>query len=159
MPKSKVYIETTIVSYLLASPSADLIQAAHQQLTRNWWAGRNRFDLFVSRAVVAEAERGAQDAAARRVEALRGIPNLQFSRNVAALARRLMQSGTLPPKARLDAAHVAVAAVNGMDYLLTWNLRHLANAALRGKIEGVCRDAGTVPPIICTPEELMEPKS
>ena len=159
MPKSKVYIETTIVSYLLASPSADLIQAAHQQLTRNWWAGRNRFDLFVSRAVVAEAERGAQDAAARRVEALRGIPNLQFSRNVAALARRLMQSGTLPPKARLDAAHVAVAAVNGMDYLLTWNLRHLANATLRGKIEGVCRDAGTVPPIICTPEELMEPKS
>ena len=159
MPKSRVYIETTIVSYLVASPSADLIQAAHQQLTRNWWAGRNRFDLFVSRAVVAEAERGAQDAAARRVEALRGIPNLQFSRNVAALARRLMQSGTLPPKARLDAAHVAVAAVNGMDYLLTWNLRHLANATLRGKIEGVCRDAGTVPPIICTPEELMEPNS
>ena len=159
MPKSKVYIETTIVSYLLASPSADLIQAAHQQATRNWWVGRNRFDLFVSRAVVAEAERGAQDAAARRVEALRGIPNLQFGGNVAALARRLMQSGTLPPKACLDAAHVAVAAVNGMDYLLTWNLRHLANATLRGKIEGVCRDAGTVPPIICTPEELMEPNS
>ena len=159
MPQSKVYLETTIVSYLVASPSADLIQAAHQQATRNWWAGRNRFDLFVSRAVVAEAERGAQDAAARRVEALRGIPNLQFGRNVAALARRLMQSGTLPPNARLDAGHVAVAAVNGMDYLLTWNLRHLANAALRGKIEGVCRDAGTVPPIICTPEELVEPKS
>ena len=159
MPKSKVYIETTIVSYLVASPSADLIQAAHQQATRNWWAGRHRFDLFVSRAVVAEAERGAQDAAARRVEALRGIPNLEFGRSVAALARRLMQSGTLPPKARLDAAHVAVAAVNGMDYLLTWNLRHLANATLRGKIEGVCRDAGTVPPIICTPEELMEPRS
>ena len=95
----------------------------------------------MSRAVVAEAECGAQDAAARRVEALRGIPNLQFGRHVAALARRLMQSGTLPPKARLDAAHVAVAAVNGMDYLLTWNLRHLANATLRGKIEGVCRDA------------------
>ena len=159
MPKSKVYIETTIVSYLVASPTADLIQAAHQQATRNWWAGRNRFDLFVSRAVIAEAERGAHDAAARRVEALRGIPNLQFGRNVAALAGRLMQSGTLPPKARLDAAHVAVAAVNGMDYLLTWNLRHLANATIRGKIEGVCRDAGTVPPIICTPEELMEPKS
>ena len=137
----------------------NVIQAARQQATRNWWAGRNRFDLFVSRAVVAEAERGAQVAAARRVEALRGIPNLQFGRNVAALARRLMQSGTLPPKARLDAAHVAVAAVNGMDYLLTWNLRHLANATLRGRIEGVCRDAGTVPPIICTPEELMEPKS
>ena len=99
------------------------------------------------------------EAAARRIEALQGIPNLEFGRAVAALAKRLMQSGTLPPKARLDAAYVAVAAVNGMDYLLTWNLRHLANAALRGKIEGVCRDAGTVPPIICTPEELMEPKS
>ena len=159
MPKSKVYLETTIVSYLVAARSADLIQAAHQEATRNWWAGRSRFELFVSRAVVTEASRGAPDAAARRMEALQGIPNLQFGRNVATLARRLMQSGTLPPKARLDAAHVAVAAVNGMDYLLTWNLRHLANAALRGKIEGVCRDAGTVPPIICTPEELMEPKS
>ena len=159
MAKSKVYLETTIVSYLVAAPSADLIQAAHQQATRNWWAGRNRFELFVSRAVVTEAGRGNSAAAARRLEALHGIPNLEFGRAVAALAKRLMQSGTLPPKARLDAAHVAVAAVNGMDYLLTWNLRHLANAALRGKIEGVCRDAGTVPPIICTPEELMEPKS
>ena len=155
---ARVYLETTIVSYLVAVPSADLIQAAHQQATRNWWAGRNRFELFVS-AVVTEAGRGAPDAAARRMEALRGIPNLQFGPAVGALARRLMQRGTLPPKARLDAAHVAVAAVNGMDYLLTWNLRHLANAALRGKIEGVCRDAGTVPPIICTPEELMEPTS
>jgi len=154
--KSKVYLETTIVSYLVAAPSADLIQAAHQQATRNWWAGRNRFELFVSRAVVTEAGRGNPEAAARRIEALQGIPNLEFGRAVAALAKRLMQSGTLPPKARLDAAHVAV---NGMDYLLTWNLRHLANAALRGKIEGVCRDAGTVPPIICTPEELMETKS
>jgi len=132
----------------MAARSADLIQAAHQQATRNWWVGRNRFELFISRAVVTEAGRGDPDAAARRMEALQGIPNLQFGRDVAALARRLVRSGALPPKARLDAAHVAVAAVNGMDYLLTWNLRHLANAALRGKIEGVCRDVGTVPPII-----------
>ena len=154
-----MYLETTIVSYLVAAPSADLIQAAHQLATRNWWAGRHRFEIFASRAVIAEAGRGNPEAAARRMKALQGISNLQFGRDVAALAKRLMQSGTLPPKARLDAAHVAVAAINGMDYLLTWNLRHLANATLRGKIEGVCRDAGTVPPIICTPEELMEPKS
>ena len=159
MAKSKVYLETTIVSYLVAAPSADLIQAAHQLATRNWWVGRHRFELFISRAVVTEAGRGNPEAADRRLEALRGIPNLEFGRDVAALAKRLMQRGALPPKARLDAVHVAVAAVNGMDYLLTWNLRHLANAAFRGKIEGVCRDAGTVPPIICTPEELMEPKS
>lgn len=157
MSRPKVYVETTVVSYLAAKPSGDLIQAAHQQATRNWWAARHRFELFVSRAVVTEAARGDADAAARRIEALRGIPNLQFGPRVAALARRLMQGGTLPPNARLDAAHVAVAAVNGMDFLLTWNLRHLANAVLRGKIEAVCRDAGTVPPIICTPEELMEP--
>ena len=75
------------------------------------------------------------------------------------MSRDLVRGGTLPVKARLDAAHVAVAAVNGMDFLLTWNLRHLANAALRGKIEQTCREAGFVPPIICTPEELMEPKS
>ena len=92
MPKSRVYLETTIVSYLVASPSADLIQAAHQQATRNWWSGRNRFELFISRAVVTEAGRGNPDAAARRMEALQGIPNLQFGRDVAALAKRLMRS-------------------------------------------------------------------
>ena len=108
MPKSKVYLETTIVSYLVAARSADFIQAAHQQATRNWWAGRNRFELFISRAVVTEAGCGDPDAAARRMEALLGIPNHQFGRDVAALARRLMRSGTLPPKALLDAAHVAV---------------------------------------------------
>ena len=106
-----------------------------------------------------EAGRGNSEAAARRLEALRDIPNLQFGREVAALSRALIRGGTLPVKARLDAAHVAVAAVNGIDFILTWNLRHLANAALRGKIEQACRKVGFVPPIICTPEELMEPKS
>lgn len=93
------------------------------------------------------------------MEALREIPSLQFGPKVAVLARRLLQCGALPPTARLDAAHVAVAAVNGIDFLVTWNLRHLANAMVRGKIEAMCRDAGTVPPIICTPEELGEPDS
>jgi len=157
VPKPKVYVETTVVSYLVAQPSSDLIQAAHQKATRDWWAARHRFELFVSRAVLTEAARGDREAAARRIEVLQGIPNLQFGPKVARLARRLMHGDTLPPNARLDAAHVAVAAVNGMDFLLTWNLRHLANAALRGKIETACRDAGTVPPMICTPEELMEP--
>jgi len=157
--KPKVYVETTIVSYLTANPSTDLIQAAHQKATRDWWARRHRFELFVSRAVLSEAARGNVEAAARRIEALQAIPNLQFGPSVATLARKLMHSGTLPPNARLDAAHVAVAAVNGMDFLLTWNLRHLANAVVRGKIEAVCRDAGTVPPIICTPEELGEADS
>lgn len=156
--KSKVYIETTIVSYLVALRTEDIIQTAHQQITRQWWERRDRFDLYVSRAVVAEARRGNPDAAARRLAALRGIPRLAGGPRVVDLARALVQRGTLPVQARMDAAHIGIAAANGMEYLLTWNLRHLANASIRGKIEEVVRAAGMVPPIICTPEELMEPK-
>ena len=156
--RSKVYIETTIVSYLVALPAEDIIQTAHQQITRQWWERRDRFDLYVSRAVVAEARRGNPDAAARRLAALRGIPRLAGGRRVVDLARALVKRGTLPVQARMDAAHIGIAAANGMEYLLTWNLRHLANASIRGKIEEVVRAAGLVPPIICTPEELMEPK-
>ena len=154
--KSKVYLETTIVSYLVASSTHDIIQSAHQQVTREWWTRRARFDLFVSRPVLTEAGRGDATAAARRLETLTGIPVLSVSRGVTPLANTLLRSGALPTKARLDAVHVAIAAVNGMDYLLTWNLRHLANAVIRGKIEEACRKAGIRPPIICTPEELME---
>ena len=157
--RSKVYIETTIVSYLVASRSQDLIQSAHQEITRQWWAERTRFDLFVSRVVVAEARRGDIRAAARRLAALRGIPRLASGREVLRLADSLLRGGTLPAKARIDALHVGVAAANGIDYLLTWNLRHLANATIRGKIEQAVREAGMVPPIICTPEELMESTS
>ena len=155
--KSKVYIETTIVSYLVALPTKDLIQSAHQESTRQWWTGRTRFDLFVSRAVGAEARRGDARAAARRVAALRGIPRLALRREAVQLADDILRKGALPAKARVDALHVGLAATHGMDYLLTWNLRHLANATIRGKIEEAVRGAGMVPPIICTPEELMEP--
>ena len=155
--KPKVYLETTIVSYLVALPTQDLIQSAYQQITREWWERRDRFDLYVSRAVVAEARRGNRDAAARRLAALRGIPRLAGGRRVIDLATDLIRHGTLPVQARVDAVHVGIAAANGMEYLLTWNLRHLANASLRGKIEEAVRAAGLVPPIICTPEELMEP--
>ena len=156
--KPTVYIETTIVSYLVAVRTQDIIQTAHQQITRQWWERRDRFDLYVSRVVVAEARRGNPDAAARRLAALRGIPRLASSRRVVDLAQALVQRGTLPVQARMDAAHVGIAAAHGMEYLLTWNLRHLANASIRGKIEEVVRAVGMVPPIICTPEELMEPK-
>jgi predicted nucleic acid-binding protein len=143
--KSKVYLETTIVSYLVAVPTKDLIQAAHQESTRQWWAGRDRFDIFVSRVVVAEARRGNAKAAARRLGVLRGIPRLAGGRRGSRLAEALLRSGALPRKAEIDAVHVAIAAVNGIDYLLTWNLRHLVNAAMRGKIEEAVREAGLVP--------------
>lgn len=90
------------------------------------------------------------------MEALAWIPLLALDRRATTLATSFIRSGALPSKARLDALHAATATVNGMNFLLTWNLRHLANAAIRGKIEDVCRKAGFEPPIICTPEELME---
>ena len=108
--------------------------------------------------IVAEARRGDAKAAARRLGVLRGIPRLAGGRRGARLAAKLLRSGALPQKAEIDAVHVAVAAVKGIDYLLTWNLRHLANAVMRGKIEKAVRDAGLVPPIICAPEKLMEPE-
>jgi hypothetical protein len=156
--KSKGYLETTIVSYLVAAPTKDVVQAAHQQVTRQWWAARDRFNIVVSRVAIAEARRGDAKAAARRLQALRRIPRLAAGRRGASVAEGLLRSGALPRTAEIDAVHVAVAAVNSMDYLLTWNLRHLANAVLPGKIEEAVRAAGFVPPVICTPEELREPK-
>jgi predicted nucleic acid-binding protein len=149
----RVYLETTVISYLTALPSRDLVQAAHQEITREWWERRSRFELFVSEAVLEEAARGDAGAAARRLAAVEGIPVLEVGASVSGLADQLLRSSAIPA---IDAVHIAVAVVNGMHYLLTWNCAHIANAALRGKIEETCRGAGLLPPIICTPEELME---
>lgn len=145
-----------MVSYLVALPSRDIVQAAHQQITREWWEQRDRFDLFVSRPVLMEAARGDVNAAARRVAALQGIPVLSVSAEASDFADRLLRASVIPAKAEIDAVHVAVAVANGMDYLLTWNCTHIANARIRGKIEQTCRETGMHAPIICTPEELTE---
>lgn len=154
--KPKAYIETTIVSYLAASPSRDIVIAGHQQITTEWWERRDRFELFVSEAVVEEAMRGDAVVAARRAALLSGIPVLDLAPEVHELANRLVLVRAVPAKALVDAVHIAVAAVNRVDYLLSWNCRHIANAAVRGKIEQACRAAGLQAPVICTPEELTE---
>jgi hypothetical protein len=155
--KPKIYLETTIVSYLTARPSRDLITAAHQQITQQWWhTQRARFDLFVAPPVIQEAQAGDPEAAARRLAALQGIPLLTLSEEAAGLAQALIAPGPLPPNAVIDALHIALATVNGMQYLLTWNCTHIANAAIRSDIEDVCRAQGYEPPVICTPEELLE---
>ena len=152
--KLRVYIETSVVSYLTSAPSRDVVVAAHQQLTLEWWRRRERFELFVSEAVVEEAAAGNPEAAKARAAALSGTTVLKINAEVAALAQRMTTSGAVPPNAEYDAIHVAAAAVHGIDVLLTWNCRHLANALARGKIDQVCRAGGYVPPILCTPEEL-----
>ena len=154
--KSTVYLETTVISYLAASPSRDIVVAAHQQITRDWWDRRDRFELLISQAVLDEASRGNADVAARRMALLAEIPVLTVSDEVIEFAGHLLQRGVVPAKAHADALHIAVASVNRIAYLVTWNCTHIANAAVRGKIEGACRAAGLQAPIICTPEELME---
>jgi hypothetical protein len=153
--KPRVYIETTVLSYLTALPSRDLVRAAHQQITTEWWAKRDGFELFVSDAVLAEVSAGHEEAASRRVEAAQGLPVLEMSTAAQDLAEALLIAAALPRKAAIDAVHVALAAVNGMHFLLTWNCTHIANATMRPRIEAVCRDHGLEPPIICTPEELQ----
>jgi hypothetical protein len=154
MLKATVYVETSIVSYLTALSSRDVVMVAHQELTRVWWASRGDFALFASRFVTDEASAGDVTAARRRLDALHGIPLLGITDDVIQLAARLVADGGLPAKARVDALHVAVSTVHGMDYLLTWNCKHIANASLRGRIEAICKSSGFIPPVICTPFEL-----
>ncbi len=153
--KPTVYVETTIPSYLTAWPSRDLIRAAHQQITREWWARRGGFDLYSSPLVAQESKAGDAQAAADRIAALAGIPLLEQGVDVKELAEALLRGVPLPAKAAADAVHIATAAVHGIQYLLTWNCTHIANVALRPQIEAVCRAAGFDPPLICTPEELL----
>jgi hypothetical protein len=144
------------VSYLTARSSEDLVLAAHQQVTREWWAGRGGFDLYISQFVLDEASKGDAEAAALRLATLEEIALLEVTEDATALAGELLSGGGLPQQARVDAFHVAVATVHGMDYLLSWNCKHIANATLRGRIESICRFAGFEPPVICTPLELVE---
>jgi hypothetical protein len=155
--KPKVYLETTVISYFTAKPSRDIITAAHQQITQEWWEARRKdFDLFISELVEQEASLGDEDAVERRLIMLKGLPALQISLAAIDLAGTLVNKNALPGKAAGDAIHVAIATVNAMDYLLTWNMRHLANATVRNNITVICRANGFEPPVICTPEELLE---
>jgi predicted nucleic acid-binding protein len=155
--KPTVYIETTVVSYLTAWPSRDIVRAAHQQVTRDWWdRAPARFELFSSVLVVAECLAGDSTAATARKVVLDTLPLLEQSAEAEALAESLVRKLAIPPKAIRDAAHVAIAATNGIEYLLTWNCRHLANLHQRGQIERACREHGFEPPAIGTPIELQE---
>ena len=155
--KQRVYIETSIISYLTGRPSRDMVIAAHQELTRQWWETRApSFDLLVSELVREEAERGDEDAAEKRIAAIDNVPVLGMSDGAVSLAEQLVLSGPIPREYGADAFHIAIAAVNGIEYLLTWNCKHLANAAHRNQIELLVQEAGYACPVICTPEELME---
>ncbi len=156
MGNKTVYLETSIISYLTARPSRDLLAAALQKVTINWWdVQRGRFDIYTSDLVIEEARRGDASAVTWRLKALPGIPVLEITGEVVELAEALLNSGVLPRKAIGDSLHIALSAVHGLDYLLTWNCRHIDNAEKKPTIRKICTANGYPYPEICTPQELM----
>jgi predicted nucleic acid-binding protein len=154
--KPKLYIETTIPSYLVSAPSRDVIIAGHQQTTKLWWESRKElFDIFISQLVIDEVSAGNPEQARLRLEAIRVFPQLEIVDEAVQLAAELVKAGVFPQKASTDAAHIAVTAVHGVEYLMTWNCRHIANATIFQSVREICLQQGYAFPTICTPEELL----
>jgi predicted nucleic acid-binding protein len=153
----RVYIESTIPSYVVARPARDLLQTARQQITRDWWEGeRRRHQLFTSQVVIDEISAGEKEMADRRLNLMAGIPLLDMLPTAEELVEQFLRSAILPPHAAGDAAHIALAIVHRLDILLTWNCRHIANAAIELRVKQLIEPQRLVLPLICTPEELFE---
>jgi len=153
----KTYLESSVVSYLAARPASNVLAAAHQQLTHDWWKRRREnFDLYISVEVMNEIRRGDAAAAQLRLGFVAGLPVLETDNEARALAAAIIRSSAVPAKASADALHIAVATVNGMEFLLSWNCTHIANGFVQRAINRICRDLGYDPPLVVTPEELME---
>jgi predicted nucleic acid-binding protein len=153
--KRKVYIETSVISYLTARPSKTILGAAHQQITLAWWETRSQYDLVVSESVLRECGAGDPNAAKKRLTVLSDVPLILLTEQALDIANSLIAKGIIPDKAAEDALHIAIATVNGVDYLLTWNCRHIANPEIQRGIAAHLEDIGLSLPFICTPEELL----
>lgn len=152
-----VYLETTAIGNIAGRVHPDPVIAARQTITRQWWSTAvARYRLFVSGLVVEECSAGDPSAAAERLVILDGLQLLAAPNESLALATMLVQRNAVPATEPRDAAHIAIAAVNGIDFLATWNFKHILNPEKQHLIEAVCRTAGHEPPTICTPEQLLE---
>jgi hypothetical protein len=154
--RPRLYLETTVPSYLTSRPSRDLIVASHQQITRGWWENRrDDFQVYISQLVLDEAGAGDPIASRERLKVLQPLALLDITPEAAVLASGILASGRIPRKAASDAAHIAIAAVHGMDFLVTWNCVHIANAVIAKDLASICREYACECPAICTPEELL----
>lgn len=154
--KRRVYLETTVVSYLTARPSRSLVSAAHQQVTIDWWETRRHdFEVVVSELVIREAEAGDPVAAKRRLEVLETLPQLLLTEEALELANAFVTQGIIPAKVAEDGLHIAVATVHEVDYLLTWNCTHIANPEIQARLAVFLGRRQRFLPFICTPEELL----
>lgn len=153
--KSVVYIETSVISYLASRPNRDVVIAGRQAISQDWWENQSqRFELRISALVEEEASRGDSSAAARRAAIIKNIPSLAISDLALALAETLVERRAIPKGSEDDALHIAVAATQGTDFLLTWNFKHINNAETKPLIADVVDSYGYICPLLCSPEEL-----
>ncbi|MFZ2658559.1 MAG: type II toxin-antitoxin system VapC family toxin [Victivallales bacterium] len=153
--KRKIYIETSVVSYLVSRPSKDVVVAGHQAATRDFWESIRNYDVFISDIVVQEAADGNETQAKMRLEALSGIPVIEIDDHVKTLAKKLIQGRAVPEKFIEDAFHIAVAAKHGMDVIVTWNFSHINNPFTRMMVRQIIENNGFACPEICSPDEFM----
>ncbi len=154
--KPKLYVETSIVSYLTSRPSRDVVINANQQLAQEWWENRQIFDLFISQLVIDEVSKGDRVFAQKRLDLIQNIPFIDFNDEAKDLAKEILRQNVLPPKATLDVFHIATTAVHKIDFLLTLNCKHIANAFIFRRIEKICVEFDYEAPIVCTPQEILE---
>lgn len=153
--KPTIYIESSVISYLVSRPSRDIIIAGRQAISHDWWENhRNRFNLRISALVEEEISRGDSSIAQRRLALVEDIPSLAISEDAANLAKTLLAENVVPESCTEDALHISIAAAQGADYLLTWNFKHINNAEMKSAIFRVVASCGFVCPQICSPEEL-----
>lgn len=151
----RIYIESTIPSYVVARPARDLLQAARQQVTKDWWdLKRAKHELFTSQVVLDEIASGEAAMARQRLALMAGIALLRSTDEVETLTQHILDSGLLPPDADRDAAHIALATVHQMDILLSWNCRHIANAAIQARMRALAEKSSFTLPVLCTLDEL-----
>ena len=151
----RIYIESTIPSYVVARPARDLLQAARQHMSRDWWElKRHQHELFTSQIVLAEISSGETEMARQRLEVMAGIPVLTVNEQAENLTVQILDSGLLPADADRDAGHIALPTVYEMDILLSWNCRHIANSTIQGRLRKLATKSGLTLPVLCTPDEL-----
>ena len=151
-----LYLDTSIIGYLTIRPSTNLITASNSIITQSWWdTRRQNFTLYISEVVLEELARGDQEIATKRLDLINELPLLELNETVEELAQQFLTKSNLPPKASDDALHIALATIYKVDYLLTWNCKHIANAQIQKKLSQISIQSGYELPTICTPYELM----
>jgi len=151
----KVYVESSVISYITARPSRDLVVSARQAITNEWWEQkRKKYEVYISELVIEEIASGDKEAAQKRLDVVKQIPNLEITEIAKDLATLLISSGAVPENSPEDALHIGLAAAQGVEYLLTWNFKHINNATKRADITQIIESQGFLSPVLCSPEEL-----